>query len=121
MRSRAALIFFVLLHACSDDSSPAPDAEVDAGEDVPSDVDDDANDSGDTSVTCDPLTPFETGDEGASDPLNVPNGESRAGLIGAGDLPDDPSGLLPWEVGDYVLANDHLAFVIEAGRPENAR
>jgi hypothetical protein len=59
--------------------------------------------------------PFAIGDAtGHPDPLGAAAGEARAGLIVAGDLPVDPSGLATWAVGDYVLANDRFALVVSS-------
>ena len=56
---------------------------------------------------------FEVGDDGHADPLGVGAGAARAGRITADQLPDFPSGLQVWEGGDFVLANEHVAMVIE--------
>ena len=58
---------------------------------------------------------FDVGDDGHADPLGVGTGEARAGRIDAADLPDFPSRLQMWEGGDFVLANEHIAMVIEDG------
>jgi hypothetical protein len=58
-------------------------------------------------------TPFETGGDGVQSPLSVPAGQARAGRAGPGDLPQLDSGLLTWATGDFILANEHVAFVIE--------
>ncbi len=47
-------------------------------------------------------------------PLAAAAGEARAGRLTAADIPADPSGLLVWSAGDWVLANDRVALVIEA-------
>jgi hypothetical protein len=86
---------FVLL-GCGGDDAATPDAS--------------------TAPRCDtPPGPFPTGDaDGAADPLAAPSGESRAGrltqpMIDAANAPP----YLTWAAGDFVLANDRVAMVIE--------
>jgi hypothetical protein len=58
--------------------------------------------------------------EGASDPTMVPAGPAgavRAGRLTAAALPVDRTGLSTWQAGDYVLANNRVALLIEAARP----
>lgn len=62
---------------------------------------------------------METTSTGAAEVLPVPAGEARAGLVGAGDLPEDPTDLLVWEEGDFLLANENVAMVIEAMGPSD--
>ncbi len=57
--------------------------------------------------------PFEEGGDGHADPLHAGPGEARAGRIHAADLPVVPSGMITWKDGDFVLANDKVALVIE--------
>src|SRR5262245_54562933 len=64
--------------------------------------------------TCEPPPAFAVGDaNGHPDPLASAPNEARAGRVRAGDLPPVPSGLLTWREGDFVLANDRVALVIE--------
>jgi hypothetical protein len=57
---------------------------------------------------------FAPGDPmGHPDPLHAGPTEARAGRIHAVDLPVVPSGLVTWADGDFVLANDKIALVIE--------
>ena len=59
-------------------------------------------------------TAFPDGDgSGHPQPLGAAPGEARAGRARAGDLPAVPSGLVTWKEGDFVLANDKVALVIE--------
>src|ERR1041385_4555900 len=68
---------------------------------------------GDDSTTCS-LAPFASGDaHGHPDPLHASATEARAGRIHSADLPVVPSGLVTWKDGDFVLANDRVAIVIE--------
>ncbi len=70
--------------------------------------------------TCDGVEPFATGDAmGHSAPLEAPPGEARAGRLTESDIPPDPTRLLTWSAGDYVLANDKVAVVIEAAGPSD--
>jgi hypothetical protein len=57
---------------------------------------------------------FEIGGEGHPDPLaTVGPGQARAGRIRGDQLPASPGELAVWEDGDFVLANDRVALVIE--------
>jgi hypothetical protein len=67
---------------------------------------------GDNRSSC-PLA-FSDGDaDGHADPLGVGAGEARAGRIRQDQLPAVASGLVTWKGGDFVLANEHVALVIE--------
>ncbi len=67
---------------------------------------------GDNHASC-PLA-FSDGDpDGHADPLSVGAGQARAGRIRQDQLPSVPSGLVTWKGGDFVLANEHVALVIE--------
>ena len=58
--------------------------------------------------------PFDDGDlDGHPEPLGAAPGEARAGRIKGTDLPPVASGLITWADGDFVLANDKVAIVIE--------
>ena len=58
--------------------------------------------------------PFEAGDaNGHPEPLGAAPGEARAGRVRGEDLPAVPSGLITWADGDFVLANNKVALVIE--------
>lgn len=50
---------------------------------------------------------------GHANPLGAGPTEARAGRLKAGDLPVVPGALITWAPGDYVLANDKVAVVIE--------
>src|SRR5690606_12833745 len=64
--------------------------------------------------SCDALTPFATGDaDGHAEPLGAPAGQARAGRLDASALPVDRTGLGTWEAGDFVLANDRVALIVE--------
>jgi hypothetical protein len=56
---------------------------------------------------------FAIGTEGHAQPLGSGPTEARAGRAIAGDFPADASGLLTWKPGDWILANDRIALVIE--------
>ncbi|HUJ57052.1 MAG TPA: CehA/McbA family metallohydrolase [Kofleriaceae bacterium] len=61
-----------------------------------------------------PPGPFPAGDlMGHPDPLGAGPTEARAGRIRGDQLPPVPSGLVTWKDGDFVLANDKVALVIE--------
>jgi len=103
VRWLALLCVAALLTGCGEDPS---DPDASPGEDAGSSV-------------CE-LDEFELGDpDGHPEPLGVGPGEARAGRLTADQLPDFPSGLQVWEGGDFVLANEHVAMVIEdAGQSE---
>src|SRR4051812_24811513 len=67
---------------------------------------------GDNNGSC-PLAFLDGAPDGHPDPLGVGTGEARAGRIRADQLPVVPSGLVTWKGGDFVLANEHVALVIE--------
>ena len=81
------------------------------------DVVEDAEAGEEETPPCDPFAPPETGGDGADMSLPVPPGEARAGrLVDAADV---PRGVKSWaEVGDVLLRNARVGFVIEgdAGR-----
>lgn len=102
---RAAALFACSLLGCSVDTLPVEDTGT-ADDGGPPDANLDA-------PACAAPDPFPTGDpDGAAAPLAAAAGEARAGRLHTGDLPPDPSRLATWRDGDYVLANDHFAFVI---------
>ncbi len=68
----------------------------------------------DAAPACQLALDFAAGDDGHPAPLGSSPSEARAGRVGEADLPPDPSGLLTWRPGDFLLANDRVAMVIEA-------
>lgn len=56
---------------------------------------------------------------GGGNDLDFTAGEARAGELREGDLPDDPNGLAVYEVGDFFVANEHLALFIEKEGPSD--
>lgn len=69
---------------------------------------------------CDLPLDFEVGDDGLPDPLGtVGPGAARAGRVAAADLPATPEGLAVWAEGDFVLANDRVAMIIEDVGPSD--
>jgi hypothetical protein len=57
---------------------------------------------------------FSDGDpDGHAQPIGAGADEARAGRLRAADLPVVASGLVTWTEGDFVLANDRVALVIE--------
>src|SRR5688572_14982130 len=60
-----------------------------------------------------PVT-FEVGDDGEADVLAaVGPGRAAAGRARASDLPIDPKGLAVYAPGDFILANERVAMIIE--------
>jgi hypothetical protein len=66
-------------------------------------------------AVCDPApAAFETGDpDGHADPLGAGTGEVRAGRLEESELPDDRTGLGTYAAGDFVLASDRFALIVE--------
>jgi hypothetical protein len=78
-----------------------------------------ADDSVDVDVCAEPFH-FALGDlEGHPDPLGVAPGEARAGRLTEGQLPPDPFGLSVVQPGDFVLANEHIALIVEDAGPSD--
>jgi hypothetical protein len=63
--------------------------------------------------TCTFDTAFAVGSDGVADPLAASATEARAGRAVAADFPADANPLLTWKPGDFILANDRIALVIE--------
>jgi hypothetical protein len=82
---------------------------VGCGDDDGPDTFDDGSVPQDASFGC--LPAFEQGDDGHPQPLLAAPGEARAGRVEASDLPPYPMEV--WAGGDFVLANDRVAIVIE--------
>jgi hypothetical protein len=98
-RSRLLSLVFVLLSSACDGGTPPADAgPPDAGP-----------------TECDPAPPaFELGDPtGHAEPLGAAAGEVRAGRLTAAQLPADGTGLGTWEAGDFVIASDRYALIVE--------
>ncbi len=107
-RSFALLGLVTANLSCSDDSSTPADAAVGDVSDAVSELP--------APVMC-PARSFETGSaEGDATPLTVPAGGVRAGRLEATELPTSHTGLNYWKTGDYVLANERVALIVEAAR-----
>ncbi|HEY4175413.1 MAG TPA: CehA/McbA family metallohydrolase [Kofleriaceae bacterium] len=66
------------------------------------------------------LGAFDDGDAtGNAAPLAADATQARAGRLKAADLTPVPSGMITWQAGDFVLANDHVALVIEDAGPSD--
>ncbi|MCP4446128.1 MAG: carboxypeptidase regulatory-like domain-containing protein [Myxococcales bacterium] len=87
-----ASLSLLLLTSCGNDDKPA---DPDAG------------------FVCEFDLQFATGGEGSTSPLAAGPGEVRAGRIDTDDLPDFPFDLGTAAGGDYVIANDKFALIIE--------
>ena len=113
MKHLASFSFCLLaIAACGDDvvtdAGPTEDAFVSDGTPLP-DVGEDA-----PLAECPGELPApEEGTEGHAAPLAAAPGEARAGRLTEGDIPADPEDLLVWRAGDWVLANEHIAVVVE--------
>lgn len=76
---------------------------------------DDGGSANDAGFVCEFALDFEVGDDnGHAMPLASAPGEARAGRIGPGDLPLFANGLQVYAEGDFVLANDKFALIVEA-------
>lgn len=108
--------------SCSDDPAPTPaDASVhgDASSDIASDIARDQSPADVPAVTCTPRM-FESGSaDGNATPLTVPAGAVRGGRLNAANLPTDRTGLSYLKAGDFVLANERVALMIESARPSS--
>ena len=69
----------------------------------------------DAPMRCESAPPaIEAGDpDGHAEPLAVSAGQARAGRIEASELPVDHTGLATWAAGDFVLANERVAVIVE--------
>lgn len=63
--------------------------------------------------SCPTAGPLDVGTDGHAEPLGAAPGEARAGRLRADQLPAVASGLITWQAGDFVLANNKVALVIE--------
>ena len=115
-----ALLIFASLYGCGDDVVPddtnVDTNDADGGTADASDADVDA----DAPVTCEAFEAMPAGDpNGHAVPLGSGPDEARAGVAADAMLPPDPTELLRWRAGDYILANDRVAIVIEGVRPSD--
>ncbi|MCA9534444.1 MAG: CehA/McbA family metallohydrolase [Myxococcales bacterium] len=62
---------------------------------------------------------YDEGDDGVANPLAATATQALAGRATAGMLPDFHSGLQSWATGDFILANDKVAMVIEDVGPSD--
>ena len=80
------------------------------GDDLPADTDAGA----DLGLACEATFTFESGGaDGHAEPLSAGPTEARAGRLEASELPPDPAELSTVRAGDFVLANDRVAVIIE--------
>jgi hypothetical protein len=107
-RPVGSLLLFASLLAGCPGPDPVPDAATDDAPIGDAPVPEDA-----PPATCDGPPALATGGEGAATPIPVPAGRAIAGHLRAEDLPTSWSGLAVWEPGDLVLANEHVAMLIE--------
>jgi hypothetical protein len=86
--------------------------------DPPDVVDDAGTDAGPTACEAPPPA-IETGGEGHAAPLGSSATEARAGRLTEAMLPVSSTGLETWAAGDFVLANDRVALIIEDDGPSD--
>jgi hypothetical protein len=110
MRSHFAFVAVVVsLVGCGSDAPPPVDAAAD-----------DAAVTPDAPSVCTTMPAIPTGDpNGHPSPLSVGAGEARAGRLTTADLPTDRTGLATWHAGDFVLANEHVAAIVEDAGPSD--
>jgi hypothetical protein len=75
--------------------------------------------SPDAAPACSLVLEFAEGGDGHAQPVGASAGEARAGRIAAAQLPEVRSGLAVWAAGDFILANDRVAMVIEDVGPSD--
>ena len=109
MQLRHGLVSLVFLGVAG---CPGPEPTLDAASEVDAASEDTAPVDA-SPITCDAPPTLATGDEGSPTPIPVPDGAARAGRIAAADLPISWSGLAVWEPNDFVLANEHVAILVE--------
>lgn len=68
-------------------------------------------------TTCDMTFTLEPGTAPAWDPMQIMATRATAGTMTAAQLPTSSTGLGEYKAGDFVLANDKIAVIIEAARP----
>jgi hypothetical protein len=101
------------LAACGEPLPPSSDAATDALADTT-----DGGIDAPPPPMCNEEFTLETGSAtGHAEPLGANAMQARAGRLTAAQLPADRTGLATWAEGDYVLANDRIAAIIEAARP----
>jgi hypothetical protein len=110
----------LLVAGCTADPAPSDAGADAAARDVPvaSDASDAPAADASDGAACATLPALATGSaDGAANPLTIPAGGVRAGRLRGSDLPADRTGLALWQEGDFVLANERVALLIEANRP----
>jgi len=69
------------------------------------------------SSSCTDVPAIAMGTAPAYDPMQIMPNRATAGTLTAAQLPQNVTGLAEWRAGDFVLANDKIAVVIEGARP----
>jgi hypothetical protein len=77
------------------------------------------NHAADAGPTCSYDISFEHGGDGVANPLDIPAGQARAGRATEAMLPVSRTGLATWHAGDFILANDKVAIIIEDAGPSD--
>lgn len=114
MKYRLAFASLLVCACGSDEDGPPPDA----GEPAPDAAPDAGPDAGYEIPRCDPHDDVERGGDGATVLWGEGASVARAGRIArAEDLLPGPK--QHGQVGDFLIANDRVAFVIEDGRPSD--
>jgi hypothetical protein len=104
---------------CGTDPPPAdggPDGATEAGLDDGS-VEAGEDSAVDSSVArCTLETTLQPGTTPAFDPMQIQPMRATAGQLSMAQLPSNPTGLLEFKAGDFVLANERIAVFVEAAR-----
>ena len=98
---------------CGDDGGNGDAGVLDEG------VADEATEDGGGPIEVPPGPWFDQGDEGVSNPLAATATQALAGRATADMLPPFHSNMQAWAAGDFILANDKVAMVIEDVGPSD--
>ncbi len=115
--ARAPLAAALLLASLSGCPGPSEPPEADGAVGDAAWLDAEALDA--ETPRCEGPPALAVGDEEARATLPIAPGRALAGRIDAGDLPSSWSGLSVYEPGDFLLANEHVAILIEDRGPSD--
>ncbi|MCA9575931.1 MAG: CehA/McbA family metallohydrolase [Myxococcales bacterium] len=119
-RARAwvsCLLALLSLHPGCGGDGGSPDASVD--DQAVTDQGEDLGDLGGGPLQVPDGPWYDEGGDGVANPLGATSTQALAGRATAGMLPEFHSGLQSWAAGDFILANDKIAVVIEDVGPSD--